>query len=206
MERADGHISFVCILSTRNSSCVIIITPHFRCICSEDINQIKSSLSILLFDEVIEDVSSSHDVTSGNAFYQKFYNKFLGELIIPFSTIYTSRRVSQTSFIRCTRHDHPHFLQIEGTFEMTTPHILLGYTKPSVALPDPHYLNGNGKLEIRQSILVSLLISIEPIIHLAYSTTSQLECTELSSVKVTWRTNNIQIEISGKSFPNLLSN
>lgn len=67
---------------------------------------------------------------------------------------------------------------------MTTPHILLGYTKPSVALPDQNYLNGNGKLEIRQSILVSVLISIEPIIHLTYSTTSHLECTELNNVKV----------------------
>lgn len=74
--------------------------------------------------------------------------------------------------------------QIEGTFEMITPHILLGYTKPSVALPDPNYLNGTGKLEIRQSILVSLLISIEPILLVTHSTTSHLECTELNNIRV----------------------
>lgn len=79
---------------------------------------------------------------------------------------------------------------------MATPHILLGYTKPSVTLPDHNYADGVGRLEIRQSILISLLISIEPIIHVPQFSTSNLECTELNKIRV----GHLEVIFNAKSF------
>lgn len=73
--------------------------------------------------------------------------------------------------------------QIEGTFEMTTPVILFGYTKPSVTLKE-HVIDANaGAIEVRRSILISLLISIEPIIDIVQFSTTHLECIELTRMK-----------------------
>lgn len=103
MERANRHICKVSGFQSQPAFYHLIarrIYFTYPCtIYSEDINQIKSSLSILLFDEVIEDVVTNEDATSGNSIYQKVFNRFLGELIIPFSTIYTSQRVSYLLFI-----------------------------------------------------------------------------------------------------------
>lgn len=70
---------------------------------------------------------------------------------------------------------------------MSTPQILLGYTKPSVNVPyEYEYTSdagGGGSIESRQSILVSLLISIEPIIEVTNFLTSHLECVELNIIK-----------------------
>lgn len=68
---------------------------------------------------------------------------------------------------------------------MTTPLILLGYTKPTVNLPDHIGIDSNGgsSIETRQSILISLLISIEPIIEITQFATSHLECVELRAIK-----------------------
>lgn len=63
---------------------------------------------------------------------------------------------------------------------MSTPLILLGYTKPVVNLPG---IDSNGSIETRQSILISLLISIEPIIEITHFPTSHLECIELRAIK-----------------------
>lgn len=64
---------------------------------------------------------------------------------------------------------------------MSTPLIVLGYTKPAVNVSS----NGTegGLIETRQSILISLLISIEPIIEITHFSTSHLECVELSAIK-----------------------
>lgn len=64
---------------------------------------------------------------------------------------------------------------------MSTPLILLGYTKPVVNVPG--FDTNGGPIETRQSILISLLISIEPIIEITHFQTSHLECVELRSIK-----------------------
>lgn len=74
-------------------------------------------------------------------------------------------------------------LQVEGTFQMATPLILLGYTKPTVSVPDNGIDSFVGTIEARQSILLSLLISIEPIIELNNFSTAQLECIELKTIQ-----------------------
>lgn len=66
---------------------------------------------------------------------------------------------------------------------MTTPIILLGYTKPTVNVPDNGVDSFGGLIETRQSILISLLISIEPVINITNFSTAQLECIELNSVQ-----------------------
>lgn len=66
---------------------------------------------------------------------------------------------------------------------MTTPLILLGYTKPTVNVPDNGIDSFGGSIETRQSILISLLISIEPIIELNNFSTAQLECIELKAIQ-----------------------
>lgn len=66
---------------------------------------------------------------------------------------------------------------------MSTPLVLLGYTKPTVNVPDHGAESNGGLIETRQSILISLLISIEPIIEITQFSTSHLECIELTAIK-----------------------
>lgn len=73
------------------------------------------------------------------------------------------------------------FSQIEGIFEMTTPNILLGYSKQPVIWPDSSV---ERVPEIRSSVYLTISISLEPLIDPVELTTSNLECTELSDVKV----------------------
>lgn len=61
---------------------------------SEDINQIKDSLWFHMYDEMIEDIPSNDEsMLPATEIYQKISSHFLGELIIPFSTIFASQRV-----------------------------------------------------------------------------------------------------------------
>lgn len=66
---------------------------------------------------------------------------------------------------------------------MTTPNILLGYTKPTVTSPDVSMYVENIP-EIRSSIHLTLFISLEPCVSLPSVITSNLECTELADVTV----------------------
>lgn len=64
---------------------------------SEGINHIKDSLSFHVYDEIIEDLPNANDtntMSSTMEIYQKISSHYLGELLIPFSTIYASQRVS----------------------------------------------------------------------------------------------------------------
>lgn len=67
---------------------------------------------------------------------------------------------------------------------METPAIIFGYTKPSVNLNEQLvHTDEADAIEVRRSILVSLLISIEPIITLSNLSTSCLECAELNRIR-----------------------
>lgn len=66
---------------------------------------------------------------------------------------------------------------------MTTPNILLGYTKPAITSPDVSVFVENIP-EIRSSIHLTLFISLEPHVALPTVLTSNLECTELMGVTV----------------------
>lgn len=65
---------------------------------------------------------------------------------------------------------------------MNTPKVLLGYSRPSFATAPLIEL---GALpEYRDSIYMTLVISLEPAVRLSYFSTAKLECTELEIVKV----------------------
>lgn len=65
---------------------------------SEDINQIKDSLWFHMYDEMIEDIPSTDELMiPATEIYQKISSHYLGELIIPFSTIFASQRVSHNN-------------------------------------------------------------------------------------------------------------
>lgn len=76
------------------------------------------------------------------------------------------------------------FFKIEGIFEMTTPNILLGYFKQPIIWPDSSV---ERVPENRSSVYLTISISLEPLFDPIELTTSNLECTELSDVKVTWK-------------------
>lgn len=61
---------------------------------SGGINQIKDSLWFHMYDEIIEDLASNDNMmTPTSEIYQRISSHYLGELLIPFSTIYASQRV-----------------------------------------------------------------------------------------------------------------
>lgn len=74
-------------------------------------------------------------------------------------------------------------IQIEGTFEMTTPVIHLGYSRSSVASPNTSMFI-NSMLEVRSSTYITVFINLEPNIDIANITTAKLDCTELSDTRV----------------------
>lgn len=63
---------------------------------SDGINQIKDSLWFHVYDEIIEDLPANENnpMSSTMEIYQRISSHYLGELQIPFSTIYTSQRVN----------------------------------------------------------------------------------------------------------------
>lgn len=139
----------------------------------------KECLCLQIFDEQVEDLFDE-DRLKANEIYQRLSSKWLSEIQIPFYTIYSMQRVSQD--ISLTFH-HLIFIyfQIEGIFEMTTPKILLGYSKQPVVWSD---LSAERIPEIRGSVYLTISISLEPLFDSVELTTSNLECTELSDVKV----------------------
>lgn len=72
--------------------------------------------------------------------------------------------------------------QIEGTFELNTPQILLGYQRPSIQS------SADGttsiELEARSAVHLTLFVTLEPAIATNPVSTKQLECTELAAVMV----------------------
>lgn len=81
----------VSFLQIGNKYRVIIITK-VNFIYSDNINQIKDNLSIQIFDETIEDLIED-DRLRMTEIYQRISSKYLGEMRIPFSTIFSVQRV-----------------------------------------------------------------------------------------------------------------
>lgn len=66
---------------------------------------------------------------------------------------------------------------------MSTPAVLLGYSRPSVATPNSSIFI-NKMLETRSSTYLTVFISLEPIIDVLNISTTKLESTELSDIRV----------------------
>lgn len=121
----------------------------------------KSILSVDLFDECIDDYLSGDDRR-----ITEVSQRWLGQIQFPLETIYQNQR-------------------IEGTFEMNTPIILLGYNRQSFDTAESAATLSNvGIPNMREVTYLSLFINIEPPldIPLPLSTTG-LECIELEETK-----------------------
>lgn len=147
-------------------------------------NRMKEYLCLQVFDEQVEDLFDE-DKVKANEIYQRLSSKWLAEIRIPFYTIYGMQRVGlKIHTVPCNKQLISFVLayfQIEGIFEMTTPNILLGYAKQPVVWPDSSVERAP---QIRSSVYLTISISLEPLFDPVELTTSNLECTELSDVKV----------------------
>ncbi|KAG4068603.1 hypothetical protein HA402_004944 [Bradysia odoriphaga] len=123
-------------------------------------NRMKEYLCLQVFDEQVEELFDE-DRLKANEIYQRLSSKWLAELRIPIYTIYSMQR-------------------IEGIFEMTTPNILLGYSKQPVVWPDSSV---ERVPQIRNSVYLTISVSLEPLFDPINLNTSNLECTELGDVK-----------------------
>lgn len=122
----------------------------------------KRILSIDLYDEVVEDLTDN--VTE---VYQRITSKWLGTIKIPMANIFANQR-------------------IEGTFEVSIPTVLLGYTKPKFSPAD---IGQQSSISIEsfpsmsKKTHINLFISLEPNAEIPKLISSGLECIEVESVE-----------------------
>uniref|UniRef100_A0A1B0DJC9 Uncharacterized protein n=1 Tax=Phlebotomus papatasi TaxID=29031 RepID=A0A1B0DJC9_PHLPP len=128
------------------------------------LDQLKGSLCIQLFDEFVDDLLED-DRLGMSEIYQRISRKWIGELRIPITSIYTNQR-------------------IEGTFELNSPKILLGYSKSSLN-PGTVSIFTENLPDTRGPIYLSLFIGLEPNFDQPYFTTKYLDCMESDQIKGT---------------------
>ncbi|GAB0087582.1 Coiled-coil and C2 domain-containing protein 2A [Sergentomyia squamirostris] len=128
------------------------------------LDQLKGSLCIQLFDEYVDDLLDD-DRLGMSEIYQRISRKWIGELRIPISSIYRNQK-------------------IEGTFELDSPKILLGYSKSSLN-PASSSMFADNLPDTRGPIYLSLFIGLEPNFEQQYFTIKYLECLESDQIKAT---------------------
>ncbi|XP_055638462.1 coiled-coil and C2 domain-containing protein 2A isoform X2 [Toxorhynchites rutilus septentrionalis] len=127
-------------------------------------DQIRKFLNIDLYDELTEDLLED-DRARTTEVYQRISSKWLGQLRIPISTIYLNHR-------------------IEGTFELSTPPILFGYTQCSSEAPEyTSMFIGTSLPDMREASQISLFVSLEPNVEVPSLDTNGLECVEFEQTK-----------------------
>lgn len=97
--------------------------------------------------------------------YQRISSKWLGQLKIPISTLYANQR-------------------IEGTFEINTPQILMGYSKPKFAPVDQTSIFIESLPDMTKKTHISFFISLEPGVETQDFISNGLECIELENIEV----------------------
>ncbi|XP_059610897.1 coiled-coil and C2 domain-containing protein 2A [Phlebotomus argentipes] len=127
-------------------------------------DQLKGSLCIQLFDEYVDDLLED-DRLGMSEIYQRISRKWIGELRIPITNIYSNQK-------------------IDGTFELNSPKILLGYSKSSLN-PGTSSVFAENLPDTRGPIYLSLFIGLEPSFDSPYFTTKHLECMESDQIKTT---------------------
>lgn len=122
----------------------------------------KRVLSIDLYDEVVEDL-----IDNVTEVYQRITSKWLGTIKIPIANIFANQR-------------------IDGTFEVSIPTVLLGYTKPKFSRSDV----GNTSAisletfpHMSKKTHINLFISLEPNAEIPQLISSGLECIEVEGVE-----------------------
>ncbi|XP_069126927.1 coiled-coil and C2 domain-containing protein 2A-like isoform X2 [Argopecten irradians] len=105
---------------------------------SNNLQTITDELYLNLFDEVVVDIQED-DRNRGTTLHQRIEKRWLGDLTIPFSTIYFNGK-------------------IEGTFCLKSPPVLLGYTHDQNMGADTDINIGSKE----ENTYLSLFITIEP--------------------------------------------
>lgn len=122
----------------------------------------KRSLSIDLYDEVVEDL-----IENVSEVYQRITSKWLGTIKIPIINICRNQR-------------------IEGNFEVTVPSVLIGYTKAKFSPSDVGYQTSiavENLPDLSRKTYLSLFISLEPNVEIPQLISSGLECIEVINVE-----------------------
>lgn len=122
----------------------------------------KRMLSIDLYDEVVEDL-----IDNVTEVYQRITSKWLGSIKIPVANIFANQR-------------------IEGTFEVSIPTVLIGYTKPKFSPADMYHQPSTSTENLPQMSLkthINLFISLEPNAEIPHLISSGLECIEVENVE-----------------------
>ena len=122
----------------------------------------KRVLSIDLYDEVVEDL-----IDNVTEVYQRISSKWLGTIKVPVSDILAKQR-------------------IEGTFEVSIPSVLLGYTKAKFSPADAGHslINVESFPQMSKKTHLYLFISLEPHAEIPQLISSGLECIEVESVEL----------------------
>lgn len=121
----------------------------------------KRMLSIDLYDEVVEDLTDNLTEV-----YQRITSKWLGSVKIPIANIFADQR-------------------IEGFFEVSTPCILLGYSKPRFG--DSRYAQ-ESLPQMSSKTYLYLFVNLEPNVEIPKLITSGLECIEVEPVELQIKT------------------
>jgi coiled-coil and C2 domain-containing protein 2A len=123
----------------------------------------KRNLSIDLYDEVVEDLTDNVAEV-----YQRITSKWLGTLKIPIINICRNQR-------------------IEGTFEVSIPAVLVGYSKAKFSPTELGHHQTSIAMEnlpdLSRKTFLSLFISLEPVVEVPQLISSGLECIEVVHVE-----------------------
>lgn len=123
----------------------------------------KRSLSIDLYDEVVEDL-----IENVSEVYQRITSKWLGTIKIPIINVCRNQR-------------------IEGNFEVMVPSVLIGYTKAKFSPTDIGHQQTSIAVEnlpdLSRKTFLSLFISLEPNVEIPQLISSGLECIEVIHVE-----------------------
>ncbi|XP_055386260.1 coiled-coil and C2 domain-containing protein 2A [Condylostylus longicornis] len=132
---------------------------------NENKESLKEDLVIQIFDEYMQDLIHEENIRPMEV-YQIVHTNWLGEYRIPIKTIFDRQN-------------------IEGSFEVNIPKLLIGYSKPVIDInQDGDEILNVDLLEIRDSVYIWLYINVEPKFDVQVVDKTPLECSELREIKM----------------------
>ncbi|XP_049861590.1 coiled-coil and C2 domain-containing protein 2A [Schistocerca gregaria] len=151
---------------TWNQELQILLRPPGGDYSHGTLQSIKDSVHFNLFDEIVIDLLADDSIRETNI-HQRLERNWLGSLQIPFSTLYFNS-------------------QVEGTFKLYSPPVLLGYERES-QLSQLASLSLSGDSQLLQpqndATFLTLFITVQPPLNPPELLKEKLESTELPHVQ-----------------------